>query len=66
MSRTINGPQRAHMVRPALVPQARLKTTTPGAKEADYCLEEARRDFAHIVKVHKERGWTSHPMFKNA
>ena len=49
-----------------LVGNARLKTTDAKAKEPDYVYEEARRDFAHIVKIHKERGWTSHPMFKQA
>ena len=49
-----------------LVGKARLKSVAPGTKEPDYRYEEARKDFAHIVKVHKEHGWTSHPMFKNA
>ena len=49
-----------------LVGNARLKSTEPSAREPDYVFEEARHDFAHIVKVHKTIGWTSHPMFKNA
>ena len=49
-----------------LVGNARLRTTEPSAAEPDYLYEEARHDFAHIVKVHKQHGWTSHPMFKNA
>ena len=49
-----------------LVGKARLKATAPATKEPDYRYEEARRDFSHIVKVHKEHGWTSHPVFKNA
>ena len=49
-----------------LVGNARLKSTEPSAREPDYVFEEARHDFAHIVKVHKAIGWTSHPMFKNA
>jgi ubiquitin-conjugating enzyme E2 Q len=46
--------------------RARLRCTTPSTREADYSYEEARRDFAHIVKIHKKNGWTSHPMFKNS
>ena len=49
-----------------LAGNARLKTTDPKARESDYHLEEAKRDFAHITKIHKERGWTNHAMFKNA
>lgn len=48
-----------------LVGNVRLRDTKPGAIEHDYHLEEAKRDFAHIVKVHKQHGWTSHPKFKN-
>jgi len=46
--------------------QARLRERSPSTKEHDYSYEEAQRDFQHIVKFHKAKGWTSHPMFKNA
>lgn len=46
--------------------QARLRTASPSAREPDYCVEDARKDFAHIVKVHKEHGWTTHRMFKDS
>ena len=49
-----------------LMGNARLRTTAPNTTEPDYRYEEARRDFAHIVKIHKAHGWTSHPMFKNS
>jgi len=49
-----------------LTGNVRLAKTQPGTKEPDYQYEEARRDFAHIVKIHKKVGWTSHPMFKNS
>ena len=46
--------------------KARLRSTLPTTREPDYAFDEARRDFAHIVKLHKQHGWTSHPMFKNS
>lgn len=49
-----------------LMGNARLKETARSTSEHDYSLDEAKRDFAHIVKVHKQHGWTSHPMFKNS
>lgn len=49
-----------------LTGSVRLRSTQPGVREADYQLEEAKRDFAHIVKIHKKHGWTSHPKFKNS
>lgn len=49
-----------------IVGKAALRTTAPGAKEADYCYADAARDFKHIVDTHKKHGWTSHPMFKNS
>jgi len=45
---------------------ARLRDTKPSTREPDYSVQEARRDFAHIVNVHKKHGWTSHPMFKDS
>lgn len=49
-----------------MVGNARLNSTSKSTTEHDYSYEEARKDFAHIVKIHKQQGWTSHPMFKNA
>ena len=49
-----------------MVGQARLRSTDPQTKERDYTYEEARRDFAHIIKLHTQRGWTSSAIFKNA
>ena len=49
-----------------LVGKARLKSIAPHVREADYRADEARRDFAHILKIHSKHGWTSHPVFKNA
>ena len=46
--------------------KARLREWSPSTKEHDYSYEEAARDFQHIVKFHKAKGWTSHPMFKNS
>lgn len=34
-----------------LVGNARLREVKPGAREHDYMLSEAQRDFAHIVKA---------------
>ena len=49
-----------------LVGKARLRSTAPSTRELDYRYNEARKDFAHIVQVHKKHGWTNHPMFRNS
>lgn len=46
--------------------QARLRETARSAKEHEYSYDEAQRDFQHILKVHGDHGWTSHPLFKDA
>jgi hypothetical protein len=48
--------------------EARLQTRDrkEGAREHDYSAKEAKRDFAHIVSVHKQGGWTSHKMFRDS
>ena len=62
----IEEPRRQRIAQHRLPGVARLRDTKPNTREPDYCVEEARRDFAHIVNVHKKHGWTSHPMFKNS
>ena len=49
-----------------LVGNARLNSTSASTREPDYQYEEARKDFTHIVRIHKAHGWTSDPMFKKA
>ena len=36
----------------------RLATTSKAAREPEYSLEGARRDFASLVKIHKRHGWS--------
>mmetsp|Transcript_2557 Transcript_2557/g.4335 ORF Transcript_2557/g.4335 Transcript_2557/m.4335 type:complete len:432 (+) Transcript_2557:11-1306(+) len=43
-----------------------LANTAPETREHEYSRHEAQRDFTNIVKIHKERGWSSTALFRNA